>query len=241
MRISRNSRLQGLPLVFKPDDVRKLCRCLEKYCGTVSIVAECEDRLTRHFGNAESLLSFENAPANKICLLQFSASSDNQTQMANLEFDGQYGFNSLHRIFLDGSEEIITKLNSEIEQRLQGMKPWYSQMTTHVASLVIFFSCLVMTILAISSFALTYRYYDPTNQTKPSQLLVIGGGVIFPLTIILLLEKIRDRFFPLVTFALGQGEERYKTDENIRWMVIFGFVVSFMAGLVLLLFSLSWK
>jgi len=52
------------------------------------------------------------------------------------------------------------------------------------------------------------------------------------------LNSLRSRFFPIGTFALGAEVEKYKTDENIRWVVIVGFFVSLAAAVV---FALIWR
>jgi uncharacterized membrane protein len=43
---------------------------------------------------------------------------------------------------------------------------------------------------------------------------------------------LRKRFFPVATFAIGQGLTRHQHYEQIRWVVIVGFVISVLASIV---------
>jgi hypothetical protein len=46
---------------------------------------------------------------------------------------------------------------------------------------------------------------------------------------------IRDKAFPKTVFAIGQGAKRHSDKEVLRTVVIVGFVVSLVAGALLLL------
>jgi hypothetical protein len=45
--------------------------------------------------------------------------------------------------------------------------------------------------------------------------------------------ELRNRLFPIGTFAIGFGERRYTVLESVRWGVIIGLVISVLSGLVL--------
>ncbi len=47
-----------------------------------------------------------------------------------------------------------------------------------------------------------------------------------------LIWRLHSRFFPRAFFALGQGTDRYKFDDNIRWVVIIGLPLAVFASLV---------
>ncbi|WP_273232712.1 hypothetical protein, partial [Pseudomonas kuykendallii] len=48
--------------------------------------------------------------------------------------------------------------------------------------------------------------------------------------IIWLTSFMRKKFFPISTFSLGQGSERNKHSEQMRWVVIVGFVISIVSS-----------
>jgi hypothetical protein len=56
-------------------------------------------------------------------------------------------------------------------------------------------------------------------------------------------SKFQKRFFPVGTFAIGQGQERYRVDELWRWGALIGLgistVGSIIAGVLLLLAGLG--
>ena len=45
------------------------------------------------------------------------------------------------------------------------------------------------------------------------------------------LNRLRVRIFPLCCFVLGQGEQRYKTAEKVRWGIIFLFAGALVSAL----------
>jgi len=46
------------------------------------------------------------------------------------------------------------------------------------------------------------------------------------------LNRLRGIYFPFASFAIGQGLERYRVQENVRWGVVIAFVVSLAASTV---------
>lgn len=44
------------------------------------------------------------------------------------------------------------------------------------------------------------------------------------------LNRLRDLYFPVATFAIGQGARRHQLRETIRWVVVVGFLVSLAAS-----------
>ncbi len=50
-------------------------------------------------------------------------------------------------------------------------------------------------------------------------------------------NKLREKFFPIATFAIGQGKERYELEEKIRWSIIVALVVSVLASLIAVKFT----
>ena len=78
----------------------------------------------------------------------------------------------------------------------------------------------------------------PSKEENPStsalgQLVTLGlVAVLFVIGI--LLNRFRDSIFPRAIFLIGQGGKRFKHLERFQWGVIIAFVVSFAAGIALL-------
>ena len=70
----------------------------------------------------------------------------------------------------------------------------------------------------------------PTARSVAIAYTVLGGAVVVGWG----LNKIRERLFPSITFAMGQGKRRHENLEKIRWGVVVAFVISLLAGLPLL-------
>jgi hypothetical protein len=62
---------------------------------------------------------------------------------------------------------------------------------------------------------------------------LIAVAAFLPQIIGGILNWIRDKNFPKTVFAIGQGAKRHANKEVVRTVVIVGFVVSLVAGVVL--------
>jgi hypothetical protein len=54
--------------------------------------------------------------------------------------------------------------------------------------------------------------------------VLLGFGCLF--------YNIKEKFFPLGVFAIGQGDKRHRDKEIIRTVIIIGFFISLIAGII---------
>jgi hypothetical protein len=241
MKVSRQVFLKK-SFVFRPVDAEKLYRSFKELVGEPRFTIECSDGLDRELGDLDSLLDFENALSKQIESVKVMAGSESWEQRATLKLTrrGQ----STVFISLDGSEDVVSKLNEAIEDRIEGMSPWYAPLTRigfvnlAIALLVsAYFIMLIVSALGLLG-GQANSPSEPDLRTEAYAYLLIFGATALVFAVGRGLDRVRDRLFPKGTFAIGQGEERHKRQEMWRWTVVIGFLVSLVAGVVL---ELLWS
>ena len=123
-------------------------------------------------------------------------------------------------------------MRTYVSDTVDGMRAWYSRLSTIDFTYVWFPIVMVLVFLAqITSPSGTPHPAPPLN--KAIELLAIVAAVIGVIAaVIRAIAWLRKRFFPVGTFAIGQGLSRHQHNEQIRWVAIVGFVVGVGASIV---------
>jgi hypothetical protein len=209
--------------VVKDGDLDRLRQILTPW-ETIAISAACRDHVTRHFDSLLELANFENDPLREIQELTISARSTELGANVRIKLNGAtYIEEATVHLRIDGPEGVVTQIRIDLEAWLEGVRPWYSWVS---AARVWFFGWGALGILA--AVALTTRGDEPDLFAWIQIGLGTAGLTAFPLGLI------QRRFFPLAVFALGQGKSRFEKSELVRQLVIVGFLVSLVSGLMLI-------
>jgi hypothetical protein len=123
-------------------------------------------------------------------------------------------------------------MRTRVTDTLNGMKPWYSRIST-IDMFYVWFP--IFWVLASLVWIMT-----PSSPTKPAipfrkalEFLAIGLAVFgFIVAVVWGVGWARKRFFPVATFAIGQGSSRHQHYEQVRWVVIIGFLIGVAASIV---------
>lgn len=213
--------------VLKEADVRKVWELLQLHIGTVACSGECADGITRQFGDVDKILEFNNAKQKGFKRIVFDSMSEDRSNFANLEFSENRWKPISVRI--SGSEEVVVKLKGEIEDVIHGMRPWYSRFTR-----VDFFYVGLAILSPLSGFLLVLsqgRRIKSLTMNGAIQAFVGSTVLVFVIGVsIWILNKLRERLFPICCFALGQGKDRYATQEKIRWGLVWVIVPLIIAS-----------
>jgi hypothetical protein len=136
-------------------------------------------------------------------------------------------------VSLRGEETCISSLRTSLTDILDGMCPWYSRIATVDLFYVWVPSFMVLTlVLQFMSSPSTPKVAIPFR--KALYLTAVFVGAIAAIGLVIWgTSRLRSRFFPVSTFAIGQGLGRHQLDEQIRWVVIVGFLVSVAASIFL--------
>lgn len=224
--------------VLEPEQARKICKLLGDRIGSLTIGAQCADDMVREFTDIKRLLAYENPSNRRILSLVFSSQADDFNKRAQIEFD----YNSWHTISVSihGTEAVVSRLRDDLREIVNGVKPWYWRFARIDFFTLSFFYIAVGCLIAMIYFE---NFHDKSEKLSDfpirTQLVVIA--VLFVVSTVIVvgsaasiwgLNRLRDRYFPLAVFAIGQEAKRYHTNETIRWTIVVGFLVSLAASIV---------
>ena len=222
--------------ILNQSNLKKIWDLLEERIGPVSAEISCADGIHREFSNWKQFTLFDNPRQKKIISLSMNARADNWSKSVHLRFSKSSWENIELRI--KGTEQVVSRLNDDINDIVDGIRPWYSKLAR------IDFGYVIAFLYGSIFMCIGRKFLNETKETDkgPSSeklflwfvFFVCGFAIVFCLS--WLLNKLKTRVFPIATFALGQGEQRYHLDEKIRWTIVIGFIVSLIASLVVSLF-----
>jgi hypothetical protein len=225
------------PFVIGEAELKKLARLLKDRIGDVDIHASCADDISRSFKSIDDLLAFENTKAQAIVRLDLSARSTDFSKRASIEFSGSRWRGIA--LSLSARDDVVTRLRSEILDICAGMRPWYALLHRIDFFSVSFFAYLVLWLSILAAVAFKWVKVRHANETDPAATaygqLVVAGVVGLLFATGFALNRFRDTLFPRAVFRIGQGRARFEHLERIQWTVMIGFVVSFVAGVIPLL------
>lgn len=218
---------QNHAFVLRPDDARRLWETLEKRVGAVQAKARCADSIQRTFSSIDELLKYDNSRARSIRRLSFTARSKNMDASAEVELGGY--LDSLEAS-AQGDEEKVIALRNAFGDFFDGIRPWFSPIAKVDFFYILFGVFMLLMLVAQLMAGDAKRPMDFATAVKSTVFVVAFLGSL--VLLIWGLNRLRSRFFPMGTFALGQGESRFSVDENVRWVVLVGFLVSTVSSLV---------
>ncbi len=217
--------------VLRSDAVRRVWTILESAVGSVSATARCADNARREFDSLSQLLAFDNAKAKEIRSLELSARSTDFKRHGDVTFRD---WSDPISVTLSAQEEgEISQAREELRDAIDGTKAWYSSIS-RIDLVNVLFASLVLFWL-VSNIALGDRS-EPRRGVELGRAVLLAAQVLGFLGALGLfcwvLWRLHARYFPRAFFALGQGADRYQVDDNMRWVVIVGLVVSVFGSLV---------
>jgi len=213
---------------------------------------KCANQELKVCRSIEELLRFDNAAAQAIQKLSIDASSDRhggyQIWFSNEDnFKLRFTFNNVGYRF--ESDAAQTDLEAFTKSLFAETKAWYS----FLRSKDFFYVCYLYLVVILFFVAVVYA---PTLFFNGKTLIEIISAYkpsgswsdLFELWVVLLIIvlgflwfryalRLRDRLFPIGTFAIGFGERRHATLEFIRSGVIIAFVISTISGIVIIFFQ----
>lgn len=183
----------------------------------------------------EEVLDLPNSPKRKIT----SISIDTPYFFRRIKASVSLKDDSYRPVSYDLSgdyEEVIT-LADRLDDRLPGLRQWYSPLTRYSFFGILAVTCGVVFFSAYAFAAVDYFYPDFLAGEESEKIdtgLTGLVGVLFFLTVgvCLLLDWFRKKLFPVGTFAIGQGVDRYNRLTNIRNTILTGVVLAGVVGFV---------
>ena len=237
MRINRRDNKTSA-FVLKWTDIEKFISNVSIHLPNIKIRASCNDSLNRNFSDITELKTFSNAKNSAITELDMVFRDENSSQRFEITLNNNENNNV--RVSIDADELTAISLNTVYEDFIDSVKPWYSKIaqTNFFILIMGLFFLLVLTILAIGAFYTTSNTESLKLDAHQMQLRDLRGFFVgmIPMLIGSLLNRFKNRVFPIGTFAFGDGENRHSQCDVIRLGVIVAFVVSTASSLFLSVF-----
>lgn len=211
--------------VLRAESVAGIWEALQQVGDPVATV-HCSDSVVRSFENLDGLLSYSSPPSRAITKINIFARTKDYNSRAEVEFSSsQYGPASALKA--KGDEMVVSALRREFCELTEVSRPWYFLLARMdflwvVMPVAVFF---LGTAIMMGSGGDGTRPELGVEQaallTAMSLMLVALGALI-----VWLPNRLLRRFFPIATFAIGEGKRRHESDEKIRWAVFMGLGVS---------------
>ncbi|WP_129449104.1 hypothetical protein [Methylibium sp. Pch-M] len=215
--------------VAKGADLGKIWQLFAADGMKLSATVRCKDDIVREFTSLDELLAYENPVRAAMLSIEISARSSDWESSAEVTLGGKY--RSPMSLSLGGEEALITKWQSSLADTLDGMRSWYSR----IATLDLFYVAMPLFVVLMFSLQVSDAPAAPKSAVtfqRTLYLTVLALGLMALVYFIgSAISRLRARFFPVATFAVGQGIARHAFGEQIRWVVIIGFVISVLASL----------
>jgi hypothetical protein len=229
MLVARAAR-KSSPFILHREDVHRLISLLSPYLPNVVVQVTCLDGPTRTFENLAEFDSYQNANRSAINELRLS-SSNGEDYYANFVFNDDDRSNV--RIELSGDDRTGTAINGIYEDFISGIQPWYRRIATaDWVGATLLSAIFVVGGMTASTMIKTHTFVNLDDFHAKHFIVGLPLGML-PLLIGIYLRKIKRRFFPMGAFAIGDGARRVQNDEIWRTVIIAGFVISILSGVVL--------
>lgn len=210
-------------------EIRQIWRILEKRIGSVYAEASCIDGIKRSFMELEELLQYPNTQGSAIYTLHFYANSeDDDSSYAKVNFEDSVL--SPISLIVKSHEEVIAIARNELSGIFHGTREWFTPLAmadTSLISSVIFFSITSLV------YYLAIRFYL-IKDAMPYVFAFVLMNLLLAASIIYIyrvLAYLQAYFFPIASFAIGQGETRYRKLKKRRKLLPV-FLVSVFASVV---------
>ncbi|WP_439587665.1 hypothetical protein [Hydrogenophaga sp.] len=230
MQVHATGDFQGA-IVIESDSMSRLWRCVEEFASNATATVSCSDGIERKFERLEDLLAYDNPIRAAIRTIELYGVVAGEDKSISVTLGGFYGARA--KLSIRGDEHEATVARTRILDSFAGMKSWYSPF----AKVDLWFFLILAFIVGM---LLLYFMTPSEPPSRPARsfleaIRVMGNAVMFLAPVIgfgYLILRLKSRFFPMVCFAIGQGIRRHRTDEQVRWVVIVGVLVSLVASAV---------
>lgn len=236
MHASTTERENQCFLLGAPE-IQKLWVLLEEHVAPPIITAKCQDGVTRYFKEINEFTKFDNVQSH--CLRNIEIKASNKGKSAIITFDERR--RPTFQIRLEGPEDTIIYVLTQLERMKEGYRPWYSSVASfNFGDFIIWAVRLIVFGLIVCFFTLlliteTEDFWSIIVTIFKKLIISILGATSIVFIIYGLFDHLRRKIFPLGVFTIGAGQNRHETMEKVRWSVVIGLLVSLAAGIVLLI------
>jgi len=114
--------------VATADDLTKLWQTLETGGMVVKASANCGDGSVRHFNDLDTLLAYDNSKRAAIISLEISGRSYEPYKTSEVILGTRYS--SPISVALRADEDSVSSIRTKLADTIDGMRAWYSRIST---------------------------------------------------------------------------------------------------------------
>lgn len=209
--------------VLRGSDIETLWHFLQVH-GAVVATVRFHDSPERRVSSPQEVIRLENSGKRQIEAMQFTSQTNTRTtpHFRQLEFSNRRGSPIEWEIF--GDEENISRLNCELKILIKRLNPWYGKISEmNFFSLMPIGGMMGGLVSYLMVARIEWRFILEQMQMSPALFLGIPLLIIFWLLVPLGLNQLRGTFFPLASFAIGQGKANHQIKETRRLIIIVAF------------------
>lgn len=219
--------------------LEKLHSTLSGRLPHINMRISCADQLDRKFFSIDDLQVFDNPERAAIVTLEISAQTETGDQWFLISLGRDRPDNV--RVSFNANEENGLSLNAAANDIIDSLRPWYSWVALADWYWIVFGGWMLYNLLSIAFWLLpageTPIAFSWDSRATVNDLLKALAIGFVPIAVGLLLNIVRDRYFPLGVFAIGQGKMRHAAQETIRTVWIAGLAVSVVTTVVVSWFA----
>lgn len=217
----------GHALVVNEAGLRKIWALTETDIGPPHAEIEFSDSIHRKYQTIDNVLNIENSDRKKVQRVEITSRSTSENRI-RIVLSNKY--RTTVEVDAYGEDDLVEKYGRNLSEIIDGLKPWYSPLCKVDFTYIIWVPiCIAIALLEVMTPKNTETQQANDLFFAVKILGILFGGLATIALMIWGLNRLRAIYFPLVSFAIGQGSERYRVQENVRWSVAVAFVVSVAA------------
>lgn len=218
------------PFVLTDQGLIKLGKLVDDYTHECRVSVRRRDGVECEYDGVSEVLSLENASRRAIMLIRVQG---------NHEPDGKYFSVSLvHlaieegvRIRIGGTEDDVVRSRDKVLDLLAGMRPWYGWVPMRTIWTVSF---MLMILAVLYSITKIPDYVSETYGIEPTDAFNLISLAVALVVVFVLFCAIG--FFGILfnghVIALGQGLQRHKRLDVLRWIMLGSLPVGIVASVI---------
>ena len=188
--------------------------------ASIRLRAKCADDAVRTFTRTSDFVEYENESRRRIERLTIDASLHNDTATARITIGDSAGQSEFSKtaVVLRGSEEFCEYGRTFLKREIERWKPWYWALVPMPFGIAIAAVSFVLGLVLVGdSLNADFEAHGPGGKhqamlTITVLVMTVIGGIFGSI--------VGRKLFPTVAFSIGDGIERYKNLDRLRYIAI---------------------
>jgi hypothetical protein len=224
-KASKN-RPQNIAFVLTPALLQRLEVILKEASEALEFRVKFIDGTTVEYSGVQEITQLPNSDHRSIVSLIAGTAGDVGTS-ANviLKVKGEAEEPSVEYT-LSGPQRNVVYLSDQLDDWVAGIRQWYSRGFSSGAGIALF---LLAAFLPTQAWKYAAHFFFSQAVLQDKSYSWIEGLSIVTLWV---LEYLIFQLFPRGTFAIGRGATRHQFINSVRWVVLIGLLVSFVASVI---------